>query len=197
MDDERLRAELLAMQAEDLRMREELAATGELNGPYSPKMEAVHRRNAARLWEMIEAHGWPAEDVVGKDGAEAAWLIAQHAIGEPDFQKHVVTLLESSLASGRVPGWQVAYLKDRIAMCDCEPQRYGTQSFDDPRDGRSRFWQISEPEHVNARRAEVGLPPLGPEPELGPPLSPNEHRRMQANENWWKRWLASKGWRIR
>jgi len=85
MNDEQLRAELLAMQSQDLRMRDELLATGQLDGAYSPKMEAVHRTNASRLREIIEAQGWPAEDVVGKDGAEAAWLIAQHAIGEPDF----------------------------------------------------------------------------------------------------------------
>jgi hypothetical protein len=34
-------------------------------------MEAVHRRNAARLRELIALHGWPAEDIAGKDGAEA------------------------------------------------------------------------------------------------------------------------------
>jgi hypothetical protein len=197
MIDEQLRVELLAMKAEDLRVREALLACGELSGPYAPQMEVVHKRNAEQLRKIIKIHGWPAEDVAGVDGAEAAWLIAQHAIGEPGFQKHALTLLESCAAAGRVPGWQAAYLKDRIAMCDGEAQMYGTQSLDDPRDGRSRPWRLADPEHVNSRRAEVGLPPLGPVAELGPELSPAERKPIEENEQWWKQWLASKGWRFR
>ena len=86
MIDEQLRVELLAMKAEDLRVREALLACGELSGPYAPQMEVVHKRNAEQLRKIIKIHGWPAEDVAGVDGAEAAWLIAQHAIGEPGFQ---------------------------------------------------------------------------------------------------------------
>jgi hypothetical protein len=56
-------------------------------------MEDVHRKNAERLRELLELFGWPAVDIAGQDGAEAAWLIAQHAIGEPDFQRRVLALL--------------------------------------------------------------------------------------------------------
>ncbi|HJW99219.1 MAG TPA: DUF6624 domain-containing protein, partial [Terriglobales bacterium] len=81
-----LRQELVAMKEEDLRVRKELADAGELGGPYVPRMEAVHVRNAARLRELLAKHGWPTEEIAGKDGAEAAWFVTQHAIGEPDFQ---------------------------------------------------------------------------------------------------------------
>ena len=64
--DEALREELIAMRAEDLRVREELLNSGELGGGYAPRMEAIHRRNAARLREIIaeylewlrEYEGW-------------------------------------------------------------------------------------------------------------------------------------------
>jgi hypothetical protein len=32
-------------------------------------------------------HGWPDHELVGADGTLAALFIAQHAIGEPDFQR--------------------------------------------------------------------------------------------------------------
>ena len=83
MVDEDLRRELVAMRQEDLRVRQEFLEAGELGGPYVPRMEAVHLENAARLRVLIAQHGWPAENIAGKDGAEAAWFIAQHAIGEP------------------------------------------------------------------------------------------------------------------
>jgi uncharacterized protein DUF6624 len=87
MVDEELRQELVAMRAEDHRVRDELMAAGELGGPYVPRMEEVHTRNAARLRELIGLRGWPAEDIAGMDGAEAAWIIAQHSVGEPSFQR--------------------------------------------------------------------------------------------------------------
>lgn len=194
MINDALRQELLAMRNEDLRVREELIASGELGGEYVPKMEAVHKRNASRLRELIDLHGWPSEDIAGKGGCEAAWLIAQHAIGEPEFQRYVLKMLQVSIAKGHVPSWQAAYLEDRIAMYEGQPQRYGTQWIDDPRDGRARPWTIADPNNVNALRADVRLEPLRPVPEPGPELPAEEREKLERNYRWWQDWLASKGW---
>jgi hypothetical protein len=51
--------ELVAMAAEDRRVRAELAANGSLFDGYHPAMQAVHDLNAARLTAIIERHGWP------------------------------------------------------------------------------------------------------------------------------------------
>src|SRR5947209_9236632 len=82
-----LRAELLAMAAEDRRVWAELAADGSLFDGYHPRMAEVHRRNAARLTETLDRHGWPGRDLVGADGAAAAWLVLQHAIGDPPLMR--------------------------------------------------------------------------------------------------------------
>jgi len=187
-----LRQELVAMKQEDLRVRKELADAGELGGPYVPRMEAVHVRNAARLRELIAEHGWPTEEIAGKDGAEAAWFITQHAIGEPDFQRSVLNL---QAAAGKVPDWHAAYLEDRIAMQEGRPQRFGSQWMDDPRDGLIRPWKLADPENVNSLRASVGLDPLRAIPKPGPELSDEEQRRLRENQRCWEEWLASKGWR--
>src|SRR5580693_3701653 len=91
-----LRQELMEMREEDLSVRQELLDSGELGAAYVPRMEAIHIKNAARLRALIAAHGWPGEDIAGKDGAEAAWLTVQHAIGEPEFQRHALALLRTS-----------------------------------------------------------------------------------------------------
>jgi hypothetical protein len=93
------------MRAEEMRVREKLNATGELGGEYVPRMEEVHQRNAARLRGLIELHGWPAEDIAGKDGTEAAWFVTQHAIGEPPFQRLLLRVLQICVAEGRAPRW--------------------------------------------------------------------------------------------
>jgi hypothetical protein len=195
MIDESLRQELLAMRAEDLRVRGELDEAGELGGPYVPRMEAVHVKNAARLRELIVLHGWPAEDIAGEDGAKAAWFIVQHSIGEPDFQRQVLVLLNACAAEGRTPAWHAAYLEDRIAMYENRPQRFGSQWWDDPADGLVRPWTLADRQRVNDLRASVGLGPLHAIPEPGPALSPEARRKLKESQVWWEQWLVSKGWR--
>lgn len=195
MLNESLRRELLAMREEDLCVRQELLEAGELGGPYVPRMEAVHIKNAARLRELIAEHGWPAEDIADKDGAEAAWFIAQHAVGEPEFQHQVLHLLNTCVAEGRTPAWHAAYLEDRIALHEGRPQRFGSQWMDDPRDGRIRPWTLADPEHINELRSSVGLGPLRPIPEPGPDLPEEKQKEIKEDARWWQEWLASKGWR--
>jgi hypothetical protein len=192
---EQVRRELLDMRAEDMRVRQELMESGELGGSYVPRMEAVHIRNANRLRQLISVHGWPDETIAGKDGAEAAWLIVQHAIGEPEFQREMLRLLRVCAGAKRVPLWHAAYLEDRIAMHEGRPQVYGTQWIDDERDGRVRPWSVADPDRVNELRAAVGLGPLHPIPGPGPDLPLEEQRRIADNQRWWEDWLANKGWR--
>lgn len=131
------------MRAEDLRVRQELLESGELGEGYSPRMEAVHRRNARRLQEIIAEHGWPDTELVGPDGTLAGWFIAQHAIGEPEFQRSALTLIRDKVKQSRVPPAQEAFLSDRVAMYEGRPQRYGTQSLPCP-DGQYRRWTTEE-----------------------------------------------------
>jgi hypothetical protein len=195
MVNEQLRQDLLSMRAEDQSVRQELVDSGELGGPYVPRMEDVHRKNAARLRALIELYGWPAEDVAGQDGAEAAWLIAQHAVGEPDFQRRVLVLLRACVVDNRVPAWHAAYLEDRIALQEGRPQRYGTQWVLDPTDGRDRPWSLADADSVDDLRGEVGLRPMQPIPEIGPALPPQKRTEIELNNQWWQQWYIRMGWR--
>jgi hypothetical protein len=160
-----LRDELLQMQQDDITTRRWLINAGELYGPHLPKdfyhpdMAAVHRRNNARLREIIDANGWPGHALVGEQAAEAAWQIAQHAILDPDLRDHCVVLLQQAVAVGDVPAWQLAKLTDSVLMQKGEPQLYGSIMVGDP-DGGLIPWTIADPDNVDARRASVGLPPL-------------------------------------
>jgi hypothetical protein len=192
---EALRAELIRMQDHDLKVRQRLLDEAKLGGFYVPEMEAVHRQNAARLREIIAEYGWPHEEIAGEDGAKAAWLIAQHAIGEPDFQRQTLVLLKKHTAEGKLPAWQAAYLEDRIAVQEGRPQRYGTQWIDDMRDGLARPLPLEGPDRVNEFRASVGLDPLHPIPPPGPDLPKEIQKQEQANRDAWEVWFVKVGWR--
>jgi len=120
--------ELIERAQHDLSVREELLIEGKLSPGYSPDMERVHKKNAARLDEIINTIGYPSKSKVGEEASEAAWLIIQHAIGEPVFMKKCLALLSES--AGDVNPQNLAYLYDRICYFEGRPQKYGTQ-FDD------------------------------------------------------------------
>jgi hypothetical protein len=194
--DDQLRRELLAMREEDRRVRAEVIQGASLFDGYHPRMEEVHRRNAARLKEIIAQHGWPGRTLVGEDGAVAAWFIAQHAIGDPPFQRQALELLQEALARGEVSPAAPAFLEDRICYFEGRPQIYGTQ-FEPDESGLLRPYQIADPEHVNERRRAVGLNTLeertremcaGEQPEPNPEVYIEYQRKYQA-------WLRKVGWR--
>lgn len=189
---EPLRRELLAMVATDLAVRENLISRAVLYDGYHPEMEAVHVRNASRLKEILAEHGWPVTALVGQDGAEAAWLIVQHAIGDPPLQRRCLRLLQHAAESGDVPPWQAAMLEDRIRMFEGKPQIYGTQLETDS-EGTVRAYEVEDPEHVEERRRRVGLEPLAerlaremPSPR---PADPDRFERE------YQAWLRRVGWR--
>lgn len=184
------------MQSEDARLREELASTGELFDGYSSKMEKIHLANAAELEKMIERNGgaWLGKSLVGADGAEAAWLIAQHAVSLPKFSRKCLRLIENAVKTGEAERYQFAYLQDRINFLEGRAQRYGTQS-DWNEKGKMQVWTLENEEKVNEFRTEAGLPPLE---NL---IWENEETRENAPKNWQKRqadflsWAKKVGWR--
>lgn len=95
-----------------------------------------------------------------EDGAEAAWLIAQHAIGNPELQRKVLALIKAAAASGDVPMWQMAMLEDRVRMFEGRLQLYGTQFDWDDNGEMSPYPPIEDRENVDERRRTVGLIPL-------------------------------------
>jgi uncharacterized protein DUF6624 len=193
---EALRQELLALRSADEERREELVREGTLWDGYHPRMQEVHDENAARLQEIIAQHGWPTRAMVGDDGAEAAWIIVQHAIGNPPFQCAMLPVLKEAAGRGDIPAYQPAYLEDRICFFEGRPQLYGTQ-FAAGDDGLPTPWTIADPEHVNERRAVLGLDTIeertaghrknaATEPK---PANSAEYRR-RAEE-----WMRNVGWR--
>ena len=185
---------LLSMAKKDAKVRAELAETGELFDGYAPRLAEVHDRNAQELEAIIGEFGWPGSSLVGPEGAAAAWLILQHAIGQPALQRKCLPLLREAAAQGEVEPRHVAMLEDRICFFERRPQRYGTQ-FDWNEDGQMAPWVIDDPDGVDERRRSVGLEPLsllllickgieGEEP-------PQDHHKRQEEMMAWAR---SVGW---
>lgn len=156
-----LAQELERLASEDLAVRERLAETGELYGGYHPEMQAVHRRNGQRLAAILDELGcWPGGHVVGPDGSLAAFLIAQHDIGNPNLLRRCRDLYAAAIEAGDADPANLAKLEDRIRYFEGRLQWYGTHWGWDEQ-GRFGSWPpVEEPETVDDRRATLGLAPL-------------------------------------
>jgi hypothetical protein len=189
--DQKLAAEILAMQADDLRLRDELAGDGSLFDGYHPRMEELHKRNATRMRAIIARHGWPGKSLVGEEASDAAWMIVQHDIGEPEFMRSMLNVFRQEAARGELqPKW-VALTEDRIRMFEGRPQLYATNMNWNER-GELDLGGVEDPDHLDERRASVGLAPFrdpGPPSDQPPLKDPVEFRRRYLE------WARRVGWR--
>lgn len=182
---------------QDERTRAELAATGELFDGYHPSMAEVHAKNAAALELIMDEFGWPGKSLVGEKGAETAWIILQHAIGNPKLQRRCLPLLQAAADAGEIPRYQPAYLEDRICCFEERPQRYGTQ-LDWDENGELSPLPLEDPDRVDDYRDNVGLGPLDErvkqarteaEQEGAKPPKDLQSRKRKKTE-----WARSVGW---
>ncbi len=128
------------------------------DAPAVKKLREVDRENTAWLRGVVDRTGWPGRGRVGPEGANAAWLLVQHADRDRAFQKRCLALMEEAARNGEASRQGVAYLTDRVLVGEHQKQRYGTQT--QARDGKYVPYPIEDEAGVDRRRAEVGLPPL-------------------------------------
>jgi hypothetical protein len=124
---------------------------------FALKVREVDAANTKWLTGVLKEHGWPSNSLVGKDGANAAWLLIQHADADTKFQRRCLDLM-AKLPNDEVAPQNLAYLTDRVLLAEGKKQLYGTQFA--PIDGKLQPRPIEDEANVDARRAEVGLPPL-------------------------------------
>jgi hypothetical protein len=133
---------------------------------------------------MIAVFGWPGMALVGEKGAQAAWRIALHSIGEPAFMRQCRDLIDLASHSGDVPRWQFAIIDDRIRVYEGKPQRYGTQLRSGP--GGLEPHPLENESRVNSMRMHAGLPPLAQTIAKAraaqPPVSAEEQARRDSAE---------------
>ena len=153
MVNDALAQELIAMTDEDRRLQ-----PGALSDDFTARL--AHRRvtvrNGDRLAEIIDEHGWPTAELVGREAARRAWLVAQHADHQLHLQRRALALMTEA---GNGDTTQLAMLHDRVLVNEGRPQIYGTQIAGIV-DGAPVPWPCEHPEQMDQRRAEAGLDPF-------------------------------------
>jgi len=195
---EALQAELLSMKKVDLTYRESILKDGTLYDGYDEKMEAIHLEHAERLHQIVEEHGWPGVNLVGEEGAKAAFMLAQHAISNPTLQRSFLVSLSRAADAGEASKIHKACLQDRILYNEGKPLLYGLL-FDWNDDGEM-FSNVEDINTVNERRKGIGIKSTVQESMKthrravdeeggGPPKDIPKHREMT------EQWAVRVGWR--
>lgn len=193
MDYHNIAERIIALQHADIALRNTLIQNGQLGAGYNEEMQELHNKNAQVLHDIIQIIGYPTIDKVGQEASDASWLVIQHAIGQPEFMRMCVSLLEDAVNEHRADAKQLAYLTDRIAVLEGKLQLYGTQ-FDWDENGYLSPNPMDDRVTVNERRKIFGLNTLEEQTEImrrqvkkekqTPPIA--LEKRKQDMEQWKK-----------
>ena len=141
-------AEITTMATQDQRMRSSRVWDA-----------ALDRCHVDRLKVILAEYGWLDRSVVGEECAQALWLLVQHADHDPEFQQSALAELSDAVCRGKADPRDEAFLIDRVRVNTHRPQVYGTQFYIDEH-GVFGPRKIEDAEHLDERRAVVGLEPF-------------------------------------
>lgn len=152
------RKKLLKMYKEDQNIR----AHGDFNDVNTVlRMAKIDLRHQKQLKKILESIKLPSVKNIGYDGAEAVWLIGQHAGYNLQLMKRILNLIKRTTKRNPKNGYYrgIPYLIDRIRVMEGKPQLYGTQFWNNP-SGIPTPYTIDDKKGLEKRRAEFGLQPF-------------------------------------
>jgi len=133
---------------------EEKMAFEQVGGGY---IDEIDQANTARLKVLLKKVSWADLADIKPDVAADAWMIVQHS-DDLDFQQQTLGEIKPLVDAGKMDGSTYANMFDRIARKQGKKQTYGTQTVCE--NGQIVSSEIEDAEHVDDRRAGLGLEPV-------------------------------------
>lgn len=197
MDYKSIAEKIIELKNADFILREKLLKSGKLSEGYDEEMKELHDKNAKILNDIIDTIGYPTIDKVGREASEAAYLVIQHAIGQPELMKKGASLLKTAVSENKADAQNLAHLTDRIAVFEEKPQLYGTQ-FDWNENGNLSPNLYDNLTKVNERRKSLGLNTLEEQTEIIRKRAKNENQMppkdFEKRKQEIKQWKKNVGW---
>ncbi len=126
------------------------------------RAEAAHIANESLHQEfagIIEKNGWPTISLVGIEASDDALnLLVQFR--DTALRERLLPQLEALAADHKIAGSGVASLIDQDLVEHAKKQRYGTLYRVSVEDRTLTFFNIEDLPGLDARRAQMGLPPM-------------------------------------
>jgi hypothetical protein len=122
------------------------------------QMQAKDSINQMKVFAILDKYGWLGPDVLGEEGNGTLFFVLQHS--ELPMQVKYLPMLRTAVKNGTAKARNLALLEDRVALRQGKKQIYGSQVGWDLRTNWHYMLPLEDPDHVDQRRAAVGLSPL-------------------------------------
>ena len=146
---------------EDRMKIEAIVSTKGANSKECQKLAAAINKkdsiNVLKVTKILDKYGWLGKDVIGEQGNSTLFLVIQHA--DLKTQEKYFPMMQQAVRNHKAKAGNLALLEDRIALRRGKKQIYGSQVASSL-DGQMFVSPLSDPDHVDERRASVGLGPL-------------------------------------
>lgn len=163
--DKPLVAKLDTIYQEDQKYRQQIDSIEKQHGWESEEMKAhwkiIQEKdsiNLIKITKILDERGWLGADVVGGRGNSTLFLVIQHA--DLPTQEKYLPMMREAVKKGNANPNDLALLEDRVALREGKRQIYGSQIGRDQQTGAYYVLPLEDPDHVDERRASVGLGPL-------------------------------------
>lgn len=114
--------------------------------------------NNLRVIKILDKYGWLGEDEIGNKGNLTLFLVIQHS--DLNVQQKYLPMMRLAVKNGKAKASSLALLEDRVALGEGKKQTYGSQIGMNQAKNITYVLPLIDPDHVDERRATVGLGPL-------------------------------------
>lgn len=162
---EQLARQLEAILDEDQKYRIMLdslnkVSSGRQSSEYQNMVKNIKKADSINLINVkaiLDEHGFLGDDVVGRKGTAALFLVIQHA--DLATREYYLPMMREASKQNKIHPRNLALIEDRTALDQGKKQIYGTQLGEDST-GRLNVLPLEDPDNVDKRRKAAGMPPL-------------------------------------
>ena len=114
-------------------------------------------KNTNDLCAIVKQYGWPTRDLVGDEGARAAFFLLRNS-STSELQRDLLPVIIAAVKKGEITKAAFATYIDRLRLNAGLKQIFGTQAT--ILNDFLVLFPITDETHVDARRKQYDLPPL-------------------------------------
>ncbi|WP_336515981.1 DUF6624 domain-containing protein [Pollutibacter soli] len=114
--------------------------------------------NQVAVMKILDTEGWLGPREIGEDANSTLFLVIQHA--DLPIQEKYLPMMKTAVQNKKAKPSQLALLEDRVALRKGKKQLYGSQIGWDMIRNDYYVQPLEDPDHVDERRASMGLPPM-------------------------------------
>jgi hypothetical protein len=149
----------------DQQYRDQFEIVRDKYGHESPEMKKLFwlqsiadSINLVIVENILKHYGWLGADKIGDTGNSTLFIVIQHS--GIRVQEKYLPLMRQAVKNHNASGKELALLEDRVALRQGKEQVYGSQVIWDKNTNAYYVLPVRDPETIDSRRAEVGLPPM-------------------------------------